>query len=117
VGSAFTTGLDGALDPCVRALQPGSDASLCCPIVAQTLQDTLAVAGTTGDAVAAVFTQALAGAPPASTRPAPRRPARPPRRRPLRTPRRPRCLAESAAGPLLGCQEVGGGVAKLASYC
>lgn len=63
MGSAFTTGLDGALDPCVRALQPGSDASLCCPIVAQTLQDTLSVAGTTGDAVAAVFTQALAGAP------------------------------------------------------
>ena len=61
VGTSFATGLDGALDPCIKALQPGADGRLCCPIVAQTLTDTAAVANTTG--VAVVFTQALAGFP------------------------------------------------------
>lgn len=61
VGTSFATGLDGALDPCIKGLQPGADGRLCCPIVAQTLTDTAAVANTTGMAV--VFTQALASFP------------------------------------------------------
>ncbi|KAK9827962.1 hypothetical protein WJX81_001705 [Elliptochloris bilobata] len=61
VGTSFATGLDGALDPCIKALQPNADGRLCCPIVAQTLHDTAAVAGTTG--VDVVFTQALAAFP------------------------------------------------------